>query len=115
MSFNHTELITKLKEVEKELGMTLSPELAQTFVALVDGKKDGMPFREALRFSLNELYIYGEEQRRAYRKIAGKLFGSHGGRKAAQNRKQGIPPQKPKQRVTGSVFEEKSGQFALRI
>ncbi|MCW9054789.1 MAG: hypothetical protein OQJ98_02295 [Candidatus Pacebacteria bacterium] len=116
MGFTNDEVVKARKAVEKETGLTLSHELLYSLVRKVEENKTQMSFPEALRFALNTLNIHEEETRSVYKKAVGKLFGSHGGRKAARNRRSGPPPQKrPRPTVVGTIVEEKGGQFSFKV
>lgn len=116
MSFSNNEVMDAREAVEKEVGVSLNHDLLYSLVSKVEEKKTGMQFKEALRFSLNELHINDPEKRTLYKKAVGRLFGSHGGKKTARKRKSGLPPKKRQiPTVVGTITEEKGGQFSFKV
>jgi hypothetical protein len=79
--------------------------LLRTLVELVAKKKEEMKFEEALRFSLNELNLYTEDQgRQVYRCAAAKYFSEHSAKVRSARAQAGKPPKRvpPRPSVTGT-------------
>ena len=111
-SVNLEELRTARRKVEERDGVSLSDELVLSFVTRVAEKKERMEFREALRYSLNELAIWDEEKRALYKKVAGTYFGTRSGYTRARLKRQSTrKPHTVRQTVAFEIKEEVSGQY----
>lgn len=103
-----------IRAKEKGAG-DVSESLARSVVAKVADKKERMKFHEAIRYSLNELRIFGEE-RKSYSKIIGCFFGKRGGHVAARRAREATPAKPPRPSVTGTYrLDQKSGQYEFLV
>lgn len=107
------ELATAISAAENAYHENVDESLAEAFTSKVADKKGGMPFGEALRFSLNELHIWNKSKRRLYSSVAGRYFGRRGGHKSSRVKRTRSTPRASKPAQTrqgqgGTV--EKDGQ-----
>lgn len=94
-------------------GYDVNRELTQSFLEhIFDELESGTPFVQALRLSLNALYIQHKAQRAKYCKVAGHYFTRH----AQAARKSKIPAHKRKQQSSKvRIRLEKNGQYGFKF
>ncbi len=102
----------------KKKGYGFSNDLLESLIYKIYDKKERMEFQEALRYSLNELYLH-EEKRSIYRCAAGKYFSIMSARTRSARAQTKTPKKKKrsgaKKSTVGKVILERKGQYAFTI
>lgn len=117
---NRSIVSTAISFAENKHSFSISEDMLESLISKIAEKKERMKFWEAVRYSLNELYIYNENnrpKRTSYRCAAGKYFSVISGLARSARSKKGKtrPKRKEKPSATGKVFLEKTGQYAFRL
>lgn len=108
------ELQDALEKVRRKFpSIVFDKYLLRTFIGKIDELKEGMPFGEALRYSLNHINVWDKETRRAYAALAGTYFGKRGGLQAARRR--GKTPRARKPTAVTKTTINKKGQFRFNF
>lgn len=121
MTIINREIVsTAISFAENKHSYSISEDLLESLIDKIIDKKERMEFKEALRYSLNDLNLYNENnrpKRTSYRCAAAKYFSTISGlaRSARSKRKQPPVRRKKKPSVTGTILCEPSGQYAFKL